>query len=460
MRVVGLVCLLVIGVGIAALTVALPRTAFTMYDEGVYYYQAVLLSHGHVPYRDYFAPQPPGVLVIGAASERIGAGIAGVRAVSWLCGVALLVQTHQLARRLAKEQHVWCAVIASGLVAVTVVFAYQSIQGATNMPSACLELAACLLVLSEGRNRFALAGLVLAIATLLRLQSVIAAPGLLLLVFFAEGRAGFWSRSVWFVGTLVVGCAAIHLSLAVTLPGYLSNVVEFQLDRVRTDWTDRSAQILEFLSEPVTLLGLPAAVWFAMRGEGRLRGLTIHALVTTCVVTVAGKSLSVMYYLSVLPLFAACAAVVITRLAESLWRFVSLVPLVAIAIRAPTVVGTILTQLAPNAEHAACVAAVRDAPGQVVFVTDGRIAVLAGKQLPTDYYATDPNALYLLGPERFHAWFAAILPAVDLVVVTPQLLGWMSTANAEQLVASGKPVFFDTPTTQAVFDSANRPRFR
>jgi hypothetical protein len=39
---------------------ALPRPAFTMYDEGVYFYQAVLFARGEVPYRDFFCPQPPG----------------------------------------------------------------------------------------------------------------------------------------------------------------------------------------------------------------------------------------------------------------------------------------------------------------------------------------------------------------------------------------------------------------
>ncbi len=427
---------------------ALPRPAFTMYDEGVYYYQAVLFARGEVPYRDFFCPQPPGVLLIGAASERIGAGIAGARSVNWLCGFVLLWQTWLLTKRLDAA----CG-LASALVAVTVVFGYQSIQGATNMPAACLELAACLLVLGEGQRRFALAGLVLAAATVLRLQAVVAVPGLLLLAWFAHGREGFGSRAAWLLGTLGIACAAIHLTLAVALPGYFDNVVGFQTARVRTDWSDRGGQVWELLLEPVAALGLPAALWFAARGEGRLRGVAVHTLLTTVVVAVVGNSLSVMYFLPVLPLMAACAAVALVRLTRMKpWVLVA-VPLVIAAIRGPWVATVILAQAGPNDEHAACVTALQAAPGRMVLTSDGRIAVLAGKRLVPDYHATDPNALYLVAPERFHEWFAAMLPRADAVVVTPQLMMWMSPANAAAVRSCGKPVLFDTEGTRAAFES-------
>lgn len=119
-RWVGLVCAFAALVGVAALLAAVPRTAFTMYDEGVYYYQAVLLARGQVPYRDYFVPQPPGILLIGAVSEWVGAGIAGVRAFNWACGLVLLWQTWRLTKPLAASQ---ASGFAVALVAVTVVFA-------------------------------------------------------------------------------------------------------------------------------------------------------------------------------------------------------------------------------------------------------------------------------------------------------------------------------------------------
>lgn len=448
-RWVGLVCAFAALVGVAALLAAVPRTAFTMYDEGVYYYQAVLLARGQVPYRDYFVPQPPGILLIGAVSEWVGAGIAGVRAFNWACGLVLLWQTWRLTKPLAASQ---ASGFAVALVAVTVVFAYQSIHGATNTPAACLEVAAALLLFGTNKRRFALAGLVIALATAMRLPSLLAAPGLLLLIGFADGREGFWKRALWFVGALGVGCAAIHLTLAATLPSYFDNVIGFQLNRVRTDG-DRAGQVRELLNEPAVFLGLPAALWFLRSGPPKLRGVAAHALLGAVLISVTGNTLSVMYYLPLLPLFAVCAAVAVVRLAEGVSRWFALVPLVAIAIRAPAIVNVILIQLQPNEEHAACVASVRDAPGEVVLVADGRIARLAGKRLPADYYATDPNALHLLGREKFHAWFATVLPTVDMVVVTPPLLWWMSWANVEQVRASGKPVFFDSETTRAAFDS-------
>lgn len=453
-RAVGVAALVVIA-AVAGLTApALARPAFTMYDEGVYYYQAVLFARGEVPYRDFFCPQPPGVLLIGALSERIGAGLTGVRVVSWACGLLLLAQTFRLTERLAGAS---AAFVAAVLVAVTVVFAFQSIQGATNMPAAVLETGACLLLLGGGRNGFAAAGLVLAAATVFRLPAIVTTPGLLWLGLFAHGRTGFWSRAVWLLGTLAIACAAIHLTLTATLPGYFDNVVGFQTARVRTDWTDRGGQVWELLQEPAAALGLPSALWFAVRGSGAVRGVAVHALVTTAVITVAGNALSVMYYLPVLPLLAACAARGLVRTVGSKpWALAAVVLAVAVG-RGPYVATVVTAQMEPNDEHAACVAALRAVPGAAVLTSDGRIAVLAGKRVVPDYYATDPNALHLVALERFHAWFAAVLPRADIVVVTPQLMMWMSPANAAAVRADGKPVLFDTERTRAAFEATYGP---
>jgi hypothetical protein len=436
---------------VAALTAtALPRTAFSMYDEGVYYYQSVLFARGRVPYRDFFAPQPPGLLMVGAACVRVGAGVTGVRAVNWLCGLVLLVLTVRLARRGGAEG---TAPLAPVLVAVTVVFAYQSVQGATNMPAACLEAAAVLVLLGAGRRRFELAGAVLAAATALRLQSLVAAPGLMLLALVVDGRAGFAGRAARFLAGMAAGCATIHLPPALVVPSYVDNVIGFQLARVRTDWAGRAGQVREALKEPPVVLGLPAAAWLLARGGrgGRggpaARGLAAHALTTAGLVTAAGNSLSVMYYLPVLPLFAACAAAALPAR-----RALVIAAVVAVsALRGPAVVEVVRAIKAPDAEHAACVAAVREAPGDRVLAVDGRIAVLAGKDLPADSHATDPNALVQLDPARFHDWFDRMLPRADVVAATSQMVSWMSESNARHLAASGKRVVFDAETTRLMF---------
>jgi hypothetical protein len=435
----------------------LDRASFAMYDEGVYYYQAVVLVRGGVPYREFFCPQPPGILLLGAASEGVGAGLTGVRAVNWLCGLVLLVQTYRLTRRLAGPDARAAAAVAAALVAATVPFAYQSIHGATNMPAACLELAACLLVLGDARGRFALAGLVLGAATALRLPSAVAVPGALVLVRFAHGREGYWPRVAWFLGPLAVAGGAIHLGLAAAVPGYADNVVGFQTARVRTDWADRGGQVVEFLQEPVTAAGLAAALGFAALGSGRRRGVALHALVTAGVITVAGNSLSSMYYLPVLPLFAACATAGAVRLFGPEPRALVAVAAGA-AVRAWWVATAVIgTMTASNADHAACVARLRGLTGETVLTSDGRIAVLAGKRAVPDYYATDPNALHLVAPDRFHAWFAEWLPKADVVVVTPQLWIWMSPANAAAVRTCGKPVLFDTDGTRATFETNGGP---
>ena len=102
-------------------------------------------------------------------------------------------------------------------------------------------------------------------------------------------------------------------------------------------------------------------------------------------------------------------------------------------------------------------AAVRESPCERVLSVDGRIAVLAGKELPVDYYATDPNALVQLDPTRFHKWFERILPKADAVVVSSQLVEWMSRENAIQMLASGKPLFFDEVATRRMFEAKFQP---
>ena len=433
---------------------ALPRTAFSMYDEGVYYYQSVLFARGQAPYRDFFVPQPPGLLLVGAACERIGAEITGVRAFNWLCGLVLLLQTYRLACRVSGQENESCAPLAPVLVAITVVFAYQSIQGATNMPAACLELTACVTLIGTRPRRFELAGVALAAATALRLQSLVATPGLLLLIALFESRAGFVNRAARFSAGLGVGCAAIHLPPAVLVPNYVNNVVGFHLDRVRTDWDDRRGQIRMALEEAPVVVGMVAAVWLFTRGRPAVRGVAAHGLLTTVLIAVAGNSLSVMYFLPVLPLFAAC----VTAAVPGRIAFVAPIALVLIlALRGPTAVELIRALKAPDPEHAACIAAVRQSPCERVLTVDGRIAVLAGKELPADYYATDPNALVQLDLVRFHEWFERILPKADAVVVTSQLVGWMSRTNAVHMLASGKSLFFDEVSTRMMFEAKFQP---
>jgi hypothetical protein len=335
-------------------------------------------------------------------------------------------------------------------------FAYQSIQGATNMPAACLEMTACLFVASGGRGRFALAGLALAAATVLRLQSLIAVPGLLLLGWFAHGRAGFPARSAALLGTLGIAGAVVHLTFAAALPGYVENVVGFHANRLRTDWADRGAQVWQFLQEPVAVLGLPAAAWFVVRGTGLVKGVAAYTLVTTGLITVAGNSLSVMYYLPVLPPSAACVVCGFVRLAGTNPLACAAAGL-GVAACGWRVVTTVAALTAPDVAHAACVARLRELPGEVVLTCNGRVAELAGKRGVPDYYATDPNALQLLAPARFHEWFAAALPRADVVLITPELLAWMSPADAAAVRACGRPVVFDTEGSRDAFESICGP---
>jgi hypothetical protein len=238
------------------------------------------------------------------------------------------------------------------------------------------------------------------------------------------------------------------------VPNYLNNVVGFHLDRVRTGWEDRREQVRVALEEAPVVAGAIAAGWLLARGGSSERAIAAHALATTGLIAVAGNSLSVMYFLPVLPLLAVCTA---SAAPPRVGVAVPVALVLVLVLRGPAVVRTIDGLTGPNAEHAACIDAVRAAPGRFVLAADGRIALLTGKELPADYYATDPNALHLLEAARFHEWFDRMLSKADAVVVTSQLVEWMSRANARQLLASAKPVFFDQHSTRSWFETKFQP---
>ena len=90
-----------------------------------------------------------------------------------------------------------------------------------------------------------------------------------------------------------------------------------------------------------------------------------------------------------------------------------------------------------------------------VFVTGlAASSTLAGSSL---LRADEPREMVIVAPERFHEWFAAAVPRADAVVVTPQLMMWMSPANAAAVRECGKPVLFGTEGTRAAFEATYGP---
>ena len=102
------------------------------------------------------------ILSFGAACNVVGSGLAGVQLVS---GLTALYQTFLLGHYRSLRCRVARAVLArmtsAAFVAISNRFVYLFTQGATDMPSLCLAVAAAQLLLS-GRIHFAwLSGTVL-----------------------------------------------------------------------------------------------------------------------------------------------------------------------------------------------------------------------------------------------------------------------------------------------------------
>jgi hypothetical protein len=62
--IVAVTALLAVGLRLATLVLARHLTGVFEYDDGVYFGSAVLLIHGHLPYRDFILIQPPGLILL------------------------------------------------------------------------------------------------------------------------------------------------------------------------------------------------------------------------------------------------------------------------------------------------------------------------------------------------------------------------------------------------------------
>lgn len=454
----GLIILLVIAtVSLVALANS-SRTTLSYYDEGVNYYQAVLMARGQRPYTDFFVAHPPGVLLVGALNYTLGFGLTGVRVVSWLCGMIALYQSFWLGRHLARScnaQHpVLVGVTAAALVILSNRFVYVLTQGATDMPALCLSLAAGQMLLRTNCRHAWSAEVVFGLATLFRLQPVSFLPGFLALIAAVHGLRGGIRPAVSFTLGLGVTAAAIHGSLALVFPKYVDAAFLFQAQRTRLPIGEKVLVLTRFLGEPHVAFAFFAAVCVAVGRVTAGRAIAWYALCLVLITTLSGNSLYLVYYVPALPYMAAAAAFSADVISQSVagGRLAHVcVVLVAAGGTGLLIKEELLTQRRMDPVHRRFVDAIRDARGDVIWAEDGRIAILAGKRMPDDYYATDPNALYQLQPERFATWLRETVPNTQVIAVTPLLINWLNTEDAIYLRNSGKQLMFESEATEQRF---------
>ncbi len=462
---------LVVLVAALAVVHTAARLPYFSYDEGVYFHQAAEWARGRTPYTDFFVPQPPGILCVGWASEKVGVGIGGVRAFTALCGLVLLYQTYRLGRRVSDPVG-WAA---AGFLASSAEWTYTALEAATQTPATVLILLAVELVLAK---RLGWAGVVIGLATLFRVQAMTLLPGLGLAVFVRDGF--FRSRKrerrtteepsltlpartgpsltlpapngLVKLASAVVVAAAIHGLLSATVPGYWEGVFQFQFDRPRMVWESRAEVLTETFGQPAAVFGLLAAAGFVLK-DGGMRPLGIIGLVTAVVTAFAGNSLFRPYFVAVLPLLAVCGATAVNELLAR-FRHPPRAWAVVAVLTAACGIGAIRlhAELDRNREpHRQFLDAIRATPADVWLTTDGRLLELTGKRMAGDYFATDPGGLFVRDPTRFQSWFRERLVTADAVAVTDLLTMIADEDTARAVFASGKPVVFESDDGRRTF---------
>lgn len=206
------------------------------YDEGVYFSAAALLSHGLIPYRDYFFVHPPGIAVLLspiAALAHLSDSAVAFTAVRWLVpGLGALCTA--LSGRIVQER--WGT--RAGLMAAVVYAVYPEAVATERGPFlepllnlACLGMA--WVVLRPGQERAvhrqdAWAGALLATACAIKLT----AGGWVLAVILALGVAADWRRASRVVGVAaVVGALWVGPFFTLAPDAMLGGLLRFQLQR-------------------------------------------------------------------------------------------------------------------------------------------------------------------------------------------------------------------------------------
>jgi len=154
-------------------------------DENIYFYDAVLLSKGVLPYRDFFFAHPPMHIGLPAVLFAVfGFSLPLAKAIPTIAALATgLLCWHMVRDRVGR--------LAAFLTLGSFLFAFELLQASTNMNGVSLTsvwLTAGLYFLL--RDRPATAGAMLGLAVTTGFYAIGGALALLVLAFFSSKRAG------------------------------------------------------------------------------------------------------------------------------------------------------------------------------------------------------------------------------------------------------------------------------
>ena len=264
-------------------------------DEGIYLYDSFLASRGDLPYRDFFLAHPPLRILAGAGLFSLGLPAVVVKSLAPLAlvGAALLAGLTIL--RQPGGRPAW-AVLAS----VFLLFASQSIQACgswVGVETAAILVAAAAYALS--RRRFAVAGLLLALASWQALYAVLPVPVLAIWAWRERGLRPF-------LAGLAAGPVLHGLTWAACGNAYVEQVFLYHLHKVGTDtFADPVERLLVFVYGDVGLLA------FALAGllhRDRVSRWSAIAGLSCVAVVAAYSSLMTFYFIVAFPLLAVASA--------------------------------------------------------------------------------------------------------------------------------------------------------
>jgi len=440
---------------------------FHKYDEGAYYYGAVMAAGGLVPYRDFFYAQPPGLLAASVCVIRAGFGLAELRILHGIFGILLPVGGAFLTAQFVSERRSPAPPLAALLIALSELYQYHSRDVLPDVPAVTLMLFAAGCFFRRGYWSPTYSAALLAAALLFKLQAAVIVPWLVVssIVFFGW-RDG--SRRLFrFLITLALLGGVAFAVLAVSIPESLDCLIGFQARRARLPLVERSRLARAALLSLDLGLGLVASAFHLVRRDPAGRCIGLATPIVALGITFGANSLYAYYYFYLVPFAAVSTAVMLTLIARSGLVRSPRSAMVAVSgllivIHGPTVVARASETFRLQSWVSRYKELLADLPGDRILTTDPAIFILSGKRPVPDYFASDPGAPAIAG--QFDLWIARTIDRADVVLLTDRFLYYIGRDGVDVIRKSRKPLRFGSTEIDdaggAVVSGDNRARWR
>lgn len=426
------------------------------YDEGVYFNSGQSWAEGRQPYADFFCAHPPGVLALSRLVVDAGLGLISGRMLYWFGGALLtmlvVLFTRRLSQRNGDSQPWTTAGLAAVMLSSSVIFLDASSLVMTDLPASLLIFMSVFCLFYHSPAAIASSGILLALSTLFRVQGLVFAPGITLLIMLIYGIPRGIFRVCLFVFCVLIVVFVMHFGLYVNFDRYWDCVAKFHMLRSRTPWSVRFEKIGLLMQEPQFNLGMLSAAMMVGTKERFTRGLGLTVLIAALTMMTVGRSMELKDFILVMPFLCAGAASI---LASSFWviadrRILLWAGLMICLIQSPSQLGRVVRCRNLNRWERPLIEKVASLPYQTIYTMDYKISYLAHKSQPFDYYSDDHCPLSLIAIEQYNTWLRSTIAHCECVVVTDALIR-ISPNVVGILLDSGIPLIFANPEVESEF---------